>query len=175
MLRAYQDGLSYYLTMELQFQLALTERVGPLLAPAMLVYIFQVQIKGWYEEQWMHPGYAELPNINGLFSRYKQERNLEWLPDISNVPSLLRLRDAIPGKAAAPAVGAPGRGVIPRANNNVGGVQVPNPTWGVRYKENNEFCKNIKTWKVSKAVAIMQEKGKSPPLKIDGTQAMCII
>ena len=52
---AYQHGVRQYKRIALQFQDALDRQVGKALAPALLVYSFQIRIRAWMEEQWTEP------------------------------------------------------------------------------------------------------------------------
>ena len=173
---AYQKGVRLYTQNSLELQSALDARVGERLAPGLLVYTFQVRLKGWFEHQWRSVDNFDVPNFGNGFWRYLMDKNLEWLPDISSIPELRLL------SAPAPE-GAPPRdrrtpfstGQSP-AGTSGGEERRPaqaqqtretNTQLDSRFTENNELGERIKRWKVSKAVDAMKALGKGIPE--DGT------
>ena len=139
--------------------------------------------------QWGMDEPYDVPQLRRELGQFTRTKNLSWLPSVNNVPDLQKLkmkavRDSeryhcsdrlhhppYPSPASAPSP-------APRAPPGAGGdrqtqTRVVNPDWDPIYQENNEFCRNIKNWRISKAMAIMREKGKEVPTRRDG-RPMCL-
>jgi hypothetical protein len=178
---AYQRGVRLYTQKSIQLQDALDERVGERLAPGLLVYTFQIRLKGWFEHQWSSVDDFDVPNFTEGFWRYLLDRNLEWLPDVHSVPELRRLSAPV---VETPAVSRPPFGGGNRSGDNGSRTpaasseqrQTPQQTREVntgvdpRFTENNELGDRIQRWKVTKAVEAMKALGKGVPTNAAGKE-----
>ena len=68
---AYKLGVAAYCPDSLQYQEALDEEVGELLAPALLVYMFQIKLRAWFEEQWTSSYPCAVPDSVKPFCKFK--------------------------------------------------------------------------------------------------------
>ena len=127
--RAYQKGVRYYKRISLQFQDALNHKVGENLAPALLVYVFQLKIRAWLEEQWSFPeDVCPAPDFTDKLREYQSSKNLGWLPEISGVLLLQKLQRQTPAATptAAPTNGGTG-GSGTRGNAGTRAANTPQP------------------------------------------------
>ena len=174
---AYKQGIVYLEWIKRSLQRALDMKVKPQLAPALLVYYLQLKVRGWFEEQWISSDCVPAPSFDEDFRRYKQSKNLDWLPDVSDVPELRTLQAAAhpsppPPSSLGGLVSAPQK---PKRNASTStiGERYKNPDWEQRYQEDNEFAKRVRDWRVTKALAIMKANGKGSP-KTVGAKDRCV-
>ena len=180
---AYEKGFNLYMSRSIMLNDALEGKVGERLAPGLLVYIFQIRLKGWFENQWTMQDELAVPDFAQGFWRYLLDRNLEWLPDVLSIPELRQLAlppDAPPRgthtRGAPSNSGSSGGDAVPRPDTrrNAGNLsppaqtRVPNETMDPRFQESNELCQNIKNWKVMKAIEAMKALGKAVPKDSSG-------
>ena len=175
---AYNKGFNLYMQRSIELHGALEGRAGERLAPGMLVYIFQIRLKGWFENQWGMQDELAVPDFAHVFWRYLLDKNLECLPDIQSIPELRQLAMPIedPNRGSLSRWGAPGGSSTGSDTRRSGGgasvpptqTRVPNDAMDARFAENNELCKNIKDWKVMKAIDIMKALGKGVPKDASG-------
>ena len=173
--RAYQMGVRQYKRIALQFQDALDRSVGEALAPALLVYSFQIRIRAWMEEQWMEPDTVPTPDFASELRTYQYTENLQWLPDVSLVQEL---RGLIRSPTPSPPHGqrfqsspgpTPSGGSSAQRDNRQPARQTRVENAGIdpRFREDNELREHIKSWKISKAIGVMRAKGKPIPRRTD--------
>ena len=192
----YRAGWRYYQRIRITLQDALEEAVGPALAPALLVYIFQLKIRSWLEEQWKNPSERlPPPDFTRRFREdFMESQQLNWLPNVSRIPMLNRLRivHPTPGAGGSSKGGGGGGGSAGSSggadrgsgggNTKLGkgkpgdndpkekGKRVENKELDPRYKEDNQMCTNMKEWKVEKA---MRNMNGAAPKRSDGRD-MCV-
>jgi len=80
-------ALQLYGRMKTRLQAAMNSKFGPMLAPALLVLCFHLNIQSWFEERWSYNmstnGHPEL--MTGLRS-YMRSNRFDWLPSHDNIP-----------------------------------------------------------------------------------------
>ena len=176
--RAYQKGVRYYKRIALQFQDALDHKVGENLAPALLVYVFQLKVRAWLEEQWTFPeDVCPAPDFTDKLREYQSSKNLGWLPEVAGVPLLNKLQRRVTPvlTPAAPRAGASAGGTsgsrpsaTPPPRTDPPQQRITNNEVDPRLLEDNAMCKHIKEWRVRQAIGKMEAKGKGIPLRADG-------
>ena len=92
LVRNYLSGLDRLKRIQLTLRHALKDECGGKLAPAILVYYFQIRVRCWLEDQWDSDTPVEAPSFTQEFRTFKLSRNLNWLPGISDVPALQGLK-----------------------------------------------------------------------------------
>ena len=203
---AYRNGIEFLDRHLLVIQQAFDIKVGTKLAPALLVYCFQLKVRAWFDEQLLSEYHVPVPIFNDDLRRFIYSKNLDWLPDVSDVPELAILRrpTTLPyGNGNGSGGGSSGSGVSGSGGGSGGGIsgqgkggpkrdlqgtptrpgtqlgeRKANPDWDSRFQQDNEFCRRVKMWKVSKAIAIMKERCSkpSPPAAMlaDGVRDRCV-
>jgi len=170
---AYQRGVEAYHRDSLQYHEALDEEVGELLAPALLVYMFQIKLRAWFEEQWSASDSCPVPDFAEPFRRFKYEKHLQGLPTYSAIPELCCLApkpdSSVPWSGGGSSNPASSK---KKTETSTGATQtrISNNAWNKGFQENNEFCKRIKNWKVLDAIKAMKKKGKSTPVTSHGKE-----
>eukprot|EP00536_Pseudo-nitzschia_multiseries_P018249 jgi/Psemu1/54759/gm1.54759_g len=59
-----------------------------LVTPAIVVYYFQIRVRGWLVEQWDSASTIPSPDFGEDFHRFQMTQNLNWFPNVSNVVAL---------------------------------------------------------------------------------------
>ncbi|VEU39857.1 unnamed protein product, partial [Pseudo-nitzschia multistriata] len=185
LVRNYLSGLDRLKRIQLTLRHALKDECGGKLAPAILVYYFQIRVRCWLEDQWDSDTPVEAPSFTQEFRTFKLSRNLNWLPGISDVPALQGLRKpTTPAPSArTPARGGTGATTRGRSgqsgpssnnnNNNTPQTRVENHNQDPRIlATEGELKTRLKNWKIAKAMSSMKAKGKGPCLRNDGKE-MC--
>ena len=93
----YRTGIEFLDRHLLVIQQAFDIKVGTKLAPALLVYCFQLKVRAWFDEQLLPQHHVPAPVFKDDLRRFIYSKNLDWLPDMSDVPELAILqRPTIP-------------------------------------------------------------------------------
>eukprot|EP00536_Pseudo-nitzschia_multiseries_P019484 jgi/Psemu1/60917/gm1.60917_g len=90
--KAYQRGLSRLEWQQMPLRRAIADELGDRITPAIVVYYFQVRIRGWLEEQWEADTTLPSPDFGEDIHRFRMTQNLNWLPNVSNVDALRALQ-----------------------------------------------------------------------------------
>eukprot|EP00536_Pseudo-nitzschia_multiseries_P014843 jgi/Psemu1/40308/gm1.40308_g len=156
--KAYQRGLSRLEWQQMPLRRAIADELGDRITPAIVVYYFQVRIRGWLEEQWEADTTLPSPDFGEDIHRFRMTQNLNWLPNVSNVDALRALQQ--PRTPFAPATGAPpsqsgGGGTRPRQD------QLYNPTRDSRFSDpSNPISARITKNTMRSVISAMKTKGK---------------
>eukprot|EP00536_Pseudo-nitzschia_multiseries_P004909 jgi/Psemu1/11243/gm1.11243_g len=70
---------------QMSLRRAIADEVGERITPAIVVYYFQVRVRGWLEEQWESDTTIPSPDFGEDIHRFRMTQNLKWLPNVSNV------------------------------------------------------------------------------------------
>eukprot|EP00536_Pseudo-nitzschia_multiseries_P015378 jgi/Psemu1/217847/e_gw1.872.11.1 len=89
--KSYQRGLSRLEWQQMPLRRAIADELGDRITPAIVVYYFQVRIRGWLEEQWEADTTLPSPDFGEDIHRFRMTQNLNWLPNVSNVDALRAL------------------------------------------------------------------------------------
>eukprot|EP00536_Pseudo-nitzschia_multiseries_P019374 jgi/Psemu1/60392/gm1.60392_g len=90
--KSYQRGLSRLEWQQMPLRRAIADEVGERITPALVVYYFQVRVRGWLEEQWESDTTLPSPDFGEDIHRFRMTQNLNWLPNVSNVDALRALQ-----------------------------------------------------------------------------------
>eukprot|EP00536_Pseudo-nitzschia_multiseries_P012952 jgi/Psemu1/210162/e_gw1.524.25.1 len=90
--KGYQRGLSRLEWQQMPLRRAIADEVGERITPAIVVYYFQVRVRGWLEEQWESDTTLPSPDFGEDIHRFRMTQNLNWLPNVSNVDALRALQ-----------------------------------------------------------------------------------
>lgn len=102
-IRAYR----YYDRIRARLQAAMNRKFGPHLAPALLVFHFQLQYRSWFEERFIYGILNNpAPDVASGLSQYIVANRLDWLPGYEDVPALVSLVATV----APPPPAGPSRG-----------------------------------------------------------------
>eukprot|EP00536_Pseudo-nitzschia_multiseries_P009412 jgi/Psemu1/23117/gm1.23117_g len=71
-----------------------------LITPEIVVYYFQIRVRGWLEEQWESAFTIPSPDFGEDFHWFQMTQNLNWLPNVSNVVALRLLCRPDPPQAS---------------------------------------------------------------------------
>ena len=173
LVRNYLNGLDRLKRIQLGLRHALVDECGTQLAQAILVYYFQLWVWCWLEEQWDTDATIEVPSFTQEFLIFKMSKNLSWLPVVSDVPALKELKVSYP-KSTTNSKGS--NGGSSRTNKGTGSSaasttpqRVENPHRDPRISgAEGETGDRLKSWKISRAMGVMKDKGKGPCLKNHG-------
>eukprot|EP00536_Pseudo-nitzschia_multiseries_P019462 jgi/Psemu1/60820/gm1.60820_g len=89
---SYQQGLRRLKIQQMPLRRAIADEMGEFLTPAIVVYYFQIRVRGWLEEQWEAASILPSPDFGVDFHTFRMSQNLNWLPNVSNVVALRLLR-----------------------------------------------------------------------------------
>ena len=169
---AYATGITYLKFVQLSLQRALEEHVGSRLAPGLLVYHFQLQVRAWFKEQWLMTEKVPAPGFHDDLKRFERSKSLDWLPWVSDVPALVLLKAATPPiqKDKVVPTGS-GGGDVTRPKTL--GRAVKNDGRDPRLYEDNALGTRIKRWAVLKAMGKGTLLGKTMPQRSDGKERCC--
>eukprot|EP00536_Pseudo-nitzschia_multiseries_P008670 jgi/Psemu1/21042/gm1.21042_g len=145
---SYQQVLSRFKIQQMPLRRAIADEVGELLTPAIVVYHFQIRVRGWLEEQWEAASPIPSPDFGANFHTFQMSQNLNWLPNVSNVAALRLLRRFGPPPSPTKA-GAKG----PSTNNNTSNNHSSSPgTRLVKLTDSNQpLVKKLESSKMEKA------------------------
>ena len=162
----YIRAVKYASTIFLSLKQALEDKVGRKQAPAVYSYIFHSSMHGWFREQY-HTRYpVPPPELVNDFRRFSMRKNLEWLPNISDIESIRTL-----GQVEAPiAPRSPTKKTTAAATNSGIGTRVVNPFWDGRFKLDNAFCTVVKEKAARKIIGAAKACGKIFPMTTDGKE-----
>eukprot|EP00536_Pseudo-nitzschia_multiseries_P019220 jgi/Psemu1/231678/e_gw1.4141.1.1 len=83
--KGYQCGLSRLEWQQMPLRRVIADEVGERITLAIVVYYFQVRVRGWLEEQWESDTPLPSPDFGEDIHRFRMTQNLNWLPNVSNV------------------------------------------------------------------------------------------
>eukprot|EP00536_Pseudo-nitzschia_multiseries_P011744 jgi/Psemu1/29809/gm1.29809_g len=81
---SYQQGLRRLKIQQMPLRRAIADEVGEFLTPAIVVYYFQIRVRGWLEEEWEAASTLPSPDFGVDFHTFRMTQNLNWLPNVSN-------------------------------------------------------------------------------------------
>eukprot|EP00536_Pseudo-nitzschia_multiseries_P015399 jgi/Psemu1/217984/e_gw1.878.1.1 len=90
--QGYQNGLAKLKLQQMPLCRAIADELGELITPSIVVYYFQIRVRGWLEEQWGSTFTVPSPDFGKDFQAFRITQNLYWLPNVTNVPTLRHLR-----------------------------------------------------------------------------------
>ena len=88
----YQRGLDILSKSQLSLRWELVSEYGYLLAPALMVHYFQLQMRRWLEVQWDSDNTIPPLDFAQYIWTFKMSKIFHWLPSMSNIPVLKALR-----------------------------------------------------------------------------------
>eukprot|EP00536_Pseudo-nitzschia_multiseries_P010974 jgi/Psemu1/27531/gm1.27531_g len=165
----YQRGLLWLVeNQQMPLRRAITDELGERITPVIVVYYFQIRVRGWLEGQWESTSTIPSPGFGN------ETQNLSWLPtNVSNVSALRALCKLDPLQEGSKAKG----GASPNnshsngpSSNNVHTrstqTRLKNPNQDSRLGDKSHpIVKNVNTTcKMAKAIQSMSDNGKSPLL-----------
>jgi len=161
---AHDNAYQCYEKIESRFQFELDNAYGKA-APAVFVCHWQLYHKNWFEEQWSNNGVliTEPPTLTDGFRAFKLNRNLSWLPIISDIPSISRLRPTVPSRGAGnnnPGGGNNDDRAAPANAGNPGRERVQNPNRDRRFTGNTPLGVTVRGRGVREALTTA---GRPPP------------
>jgi hypothetical protein len=108
-LTAWRSMLRQYEWVEARIRNEIDTEVGPRLGPALFVFHLQLILRDWFEDQTRTGQTAIIPAPDfGLHLKtFERQNNLNWLPSVFYVPSLLALWLNVPCNQHAPRPVAP--------------------------------------------------------------------
>ena len=160
--QAYLEGLNRYKAMRIKLHASMDKEFGPRLAPALLVFYFQLNMRSWLEERWRFGDETNgVPDFMTGFREFTWGLRLTWLPNHTTIPTLAALAASptpaapsgdtgtrsTPGPAAAP--------VITQEN------RVQNARRDPRHTGNTPLAVNIRTRSIRDAIRLA---GRDPPM-----------
>eukprot|EP00536_Pseudo-nitzschia_multiseries_P017358 jgi/Psemu1/50546/gm1.50546_g len=141
--QGYQNGLMRLKLQQMPLQRAIADKLGELITPSIVLYYFQIGVRGWLEEQWGSTFHIRSPDFGTDFHAFRITQNLHWLPNVSNVAAVRHLQRT----SQAPSHNAAGNNTktgTPRAGpgsapgpGSTGGTWVPNPSLDPWLKNTN--------------------------------------
>eukprot|EP00536_Pseudo-nitzschia_multiseries_P017338 jgi/Psemu1/50478/gm1.50478_g len=134
--QGYQNGLAKLKLQQMPLRRAIADELGELITPSIVVYYFQIRVRGWLEEQWGSTFTVPSPDFGKDFQAFRITQNLYWLPNVTNVPALRHLRRvaAVAAPAATPGTPTPGKTTPSPTQGSAGGARVSNPNLDPRLK-----------------------------------------
>eukprot|EP00536_Pseudo-nitzschia_multiseries_P018179 jgi/Psemu1/54452/gm1.54452_g len=166
--KAYQRSLSRLEWQQMPLRRAIADELGDRITPAIVVYYFQVRIRGWLEEQWEADTTLPSPDFGEDIHRFRMTQNLNWLPNVSNVDALRALQQ--PSTPIAPPSAPPAQsgGALPSRGNNPRQDQLHNPTRDSRFSDPSDpISARITKNTMRSVIAAMKTKGKTPVKRPD--------
>lgn len=158
--KAHVQTYRYYERIRTRFQAAMNREYGITLAPALLVFHFQLHYRSWFDERFTHSQYdTAAPDIHTGLKLFTTTNNLNWIAGYEEVPALVALRASRPGRAG----GSP-PGPLAHRNVNPPGEASPAPAApqtfervqnigrDPRYFGSSPVAVNIKTRSVKDAI-----------------------
>eukprot|EP00536_Pseudo-nitzschia_multiseries_P014180 jgi/Psemu1/37770/gm1.37770_g len=108
--QGYQNGLAKLKLQQMPLRRAIANESGELITPSIVVYYFQIRMRGWLEEQWGSTFTVPSPGFRKDLQAFRITQNLHWLPNVTNVAVLRHLRcaAAVAAPAASPTPPAAG-------------------------------------------------------------------
>eukprot|EP00536_Pseudo-nitzschia_multiseries_P003729 jgi/Psemu1/8395/gm1.8395_g len=82
--QGYQNGLMRLKLQQMPLQRAITDKLGEFITLTIVVYYFQIRVRGWLGEQWGSTFHIPSPNFGKDFHEFRFTQNLHWLPNVSN-------------------------------------------------------------------------------------------
>jgi hypothetical protein len=161
----YICAVKYASTIFLSLKQALEDKVGKRQGPAMYVYIFHSSMHGWFREQYHTRYNVPPPELVSDFRRFSMRKNLEWLPNVSDIEAIRSLK--MIDSAVAPR--SPSKKATAAPNSGIG-TRVSNPFWDSRFKLDNEFCTAVKERAARKIIGAAKSAGKSFPMTEEGKE-----
>eukprot|EP00536_Pseudo-nitzschia_multiseries_P019258 jgi/Psemu1/231787/e_gw1.4247.1.1 len=127
--QGYQNGLAKLKLQQMPLRRAIADELGELITPSIVVYYFQIRVRGWLEEQWGSTFTVPSPDFGKDFQAFRITQNLYWLPNVTNVPALRHLRRvaAVAAPAATPGTPTPSKTTPSPNQGSAGGARVSNP------------------------------------------------
>eukprot|EP00536_Pseudo-nitzschia_multiseries_P010780 jgi/Psemu1/204114/e_gw1.341.23.1 len=178
----YQQGLRRLKIQQMPLRRAIAGEVGEFLTPAIVVYYFQIRVRGWLEEQWEADSTILSPDFGVDFHTFRMTQNLNWLPNVSNVAALRLLQrpdpPPSPTKAGAKGGSHTNNSTTPSSSpgvrNSNGGTQqtqLTNPHRDSPLQDSNHpIVKKLESAKMREAIQAMRDKGKGPLSRPDGQE-----
>jgi len=129
--KAYLAAYNRYKNIRIKLHAAMDLEFNARLAPALLVFYFQLLVRGWFEERWrFEDDNNPPPDFMFGLREFTQGLRLSWLPGFRTIPALAALAPAndVPGpraRTAGAGVGA-GGGSLPPPIATADRVQNPN-------------------------------------------------
>jgi hypothetical protein len=101
------------------------EEVGPSLAPSLFVLHLQLILRDWFVEQTMTRQRITVaaPDIGQYLKVFERQNNLQWIPSMTDIPSLLALR--APAVSFQPCVPASAHRPVAASPSPAGGATSP--------------------------------------------------
>lgn len=101
----------YYVHLRTRLQASMNRKFGTNLAPALLVFHFQLHYRSWFQERFIYESVDNPdPDVVTGLQQFSRSNTLAWLPGYEDVPCLVALE---PNHAAGHAVGQPAPLAVP--------------------------------------------------------------
>eukprot|EP00536_Pseudo-nitzschia_multiseries_P011589 jgi/Psemu1/29445/gm1.29445_g len=154
---------------------AIADEMGELFTPAIMVYYFQIRVRGWLEEQWESAFTIPSPDFGGDFHNFWMTQNLNWLPNVSNAVALRLLQKSDPPQVTSTGYTGNSNSNSNNSsnNNNSSSASVQNSSTGagaLAPPQNRPLVKKVEAAKMREAIQAMRDKGKVPLLRADGQE-----
>lgn len=172
-----------YTRIRTRLQAAMNHKYGTSLAPALLVFHFQLHYRHWFEQRFTYGSPNNpAPEVTAGFTLFSTANRLDWVPSYDDVPALVALatRPGPGGPPANPAGRSPRAAPTPPLGGGAPGAapyaapdRVQNPHRNVRYIGNTPIANSIKTRSIRTAITTA---GAEPPTVVrEGrTVATCL-
>eukprot|EP00536_Pseudo-nitzschia_multiseries_P015006 jgi/Psemu1/40914/gm1.40914_g len=161
---SYQQGLYRLKIQQMPLRRAIADEVGEFLTPAIVVYYFQIRVRGWLEEQWEAASTLPSPDFGVDFHTFRMTQNLNWLPNVSNAGA----------KGSSHSTNSTSPSSSMGVRNLTGGTQqtrLTNPHRDSRLQDSNHpIVKKLESAKIREAIQAMRDKGKGPLSRPDGQE-----
>eukprot|EP00536_Pseudo-nitzschia_multiseries_P007834 jgi/Psemu1/18871/gm1.18871_g len=180
MVTSCQQGLRWLKIQQMPLRRAIANEIGELFTPGIVVYYFQIRVRGWLEEQWKSTITIPSPDFGDDSHTFQMSQNLNWLPNASNVAALRLRRRPDPPQTRT---NAGSNGHSNNSNNHSNNPDVrpssetpaqtrlANPNRNPRLKDSNHpIVKKLESSKMRDAIQAMREKGKGPLSHPDGQE-----
>jgi hypothetical protein len=141
--------------------------VGTHLGPAMFVFHLQLILRDWFEDHTRtgQTAIIPVPDFGLHLKTFERHNNLNWLPSVSYVPSLLALRPAAPLNQHAPRPSAPAAALVspiaPTSHGAPSAVQRPdlgsrvrNPGRDACFTGSTAFANTVRSRRVEEAILL---------------------
>jgi len=161
--KSYLASFNRYKNIQVKLQAAMDSEHGAKLALALLVFYFQLLVRGWLEERWCFDDNNNPPSdfMFGLRA-FTQGLCMSWLPGCRSIPALATLTAPEPAVNRGRPGGTPGATGTPATGppQLAASEQLQNPNRDVRFLGNNPLATNIRNRSIRDAIRVA---GMTPP------------
>eukprot|EP00536_Pseudo-nitzschia_multiseries_P014511 jgi/Psemu1/38982/gm1.38982_g len=151
---SYQQGLRRLKIQQMPLRQAIADEVGEFFTPAIVVYYFQIRVRGCLEEQWEAASTIPSPDFGVDFHAFRMSQNLNWLP---MSPMWVPRGSATTTTTTTATVPPAARESATRQE----GPRLTNPHRDSRLQDGNHpIVKKLESAKMREDIQAMRDKGK---------------